>query len=337
MRGTSIRWAEGPIALTSSGTGKRPPIWGAGLVALAVVGVTIQLATQHASALGAVADHVAAVPSGDTYIRVTGNDKVGTASVSVSLENEPRNGIAWVDGNLVGYRPFEGYDGTDAFFYRITDELGHTSIARVTITISPSDAQPRAERDQVSVPSGESLPIDVLANDVLGDEPAEVHLVGGPSFGVASVDGLNQVVFTAPLDFSGHIDFSYQLIDADGDFSIATVSVVVECPGCAKDTLTISWDPPPEPVAGYRVMCGPSREALDIPVAELQVDENEPFARRPHFTFSPSTDLGIRPGGEVCIKVGAVRDARAVDWSRPLCVPTGHDQRAPRPDVAANR
>lgn len=323
---------------TSSGTGKRSRIWGAGLFALAMGAVAVlQFATKHASALGAVADRVNAVPSGDTYIRVTGNDEVGTAPVTVSLETDPQNGIAWVDGNLVAYRPFQGYDGTDAFFYRITDESGHSSIAEITITVSPNDARPGAEPDRVSGLSGESLLIDVLANDTLGDEPVAVHIVGTPSFGIASVDARNQVVFTSPLSFSGKSSFSYQLVDADGDFAIGTVSVAVECPSCATDALTISWDPPPRPVTGYRVVCGPSRDALDIPVAELQVDEDDPFARRPHVTFSPSTDLGVSLGNEVCIKVGAFADSQFLGWSEPLCAPMGPDRAPAQLDVTATR
>ncbi|MDT0554269.1 Ig-like domain-containing protein, partial [Urechidicola vernalis] len=188
-----------------------------------------------------------------TTIPVTYNDDFGgdgPSSTPIVIATVPTNGVATVDDNLtptdptddsIVYTPNANYNGTDTVVYTIEDSNGDTSNATVTITIESVNDLPTANADTVTVTEDSGVTsIDVTANDDFGGD--------GPSVGTISVvsgstveggtvvvndngtpnDPTDDLVAYQPkLDFYGSDTFDYKILDADGDDSVATVTVTV--------------------------------------------------------------------------------------------------------------
>ena len=107
-----------------------------------------------------------------------------------------------------------------------------------TVTIIP-DAQPTANDDNVSVCEGSSINADVLANDDFGGNgpsTGAVAITSNASNGVATVDNNgtandptdDSIDYTPNVGFTGMDMLSYEICDADGDCSTATLTITVE-------------------------------------------------------------------------------------------------------------
>ena len=121
------------------------------------------------------------------------------------------------------------------FGYRVADLEGNDSNVGL-ITIDLTAKAPVAGDDAGSVTAGDSVTIDVLANDVsFGGgalQPGSVTLVGAPAG--ASVDGAGLVtVPTQETDPTATLSFSYTVADAEGlvsNAALVTVAVASKAP-----------------------------------------------------------------------------------------------------------
>jgi hypothetical protein len=100
---------------------------------------------------------------------------------------------------------------------------------------------PTASDDSASVTAGQSVTIDVLANDGDSDgtlDASSVQVTSGPSTGSTSVDSsTGEITYTAPAGTSGDVTFTYSVADDDGATDTATVTVSVDA-----DTGTGTYD-----------------------------------------------------------------------------------------------
>lgn len=144
----------------------------------------------------------------------------------------------------------------------------------------------------------QKITVAVLNNDSgLQDTPLDVTVSGKPAHGTVSINGNNAITYTPDADYSGQENFSYRVTDADGDVSLATVTINVICAsGCteAASKVTLTWNPSPGDVLGYRVRYGTTagnatREISDV--AETTV------------TYDTADDLALAPGDRVCFRV----------------------------------
>jgi len=86
----------------------------------------------------------------------------------VEIITAPENGTASIEGDQIVYTPAEGYVGSDALQYVITDINGNTDTAWVFIRVEESDEEVvaiEAIPDQAEADAGASVIIDVLSND----------------------------------------------------------------------------------------------------------------------------------------------------------------------------
>ena len=126
----------------------------------------------------------------------------------------------------------------------------------------PTDHPPRAAADQLSLPEGGSVIVDVLANDSDPDgDPISLVSVGSPVHGSARRLG-DRVQFSAPADYVGQISFPYTIADAHGatDSAHVTISVLLVnasptfTPGPDQSVLE---DAGPQTTAGWAKNIGP--------------------------------------------------------------------------------
>jgi hypothetical protein len=160
---------------------------------------------------------------------------------SVGTVSAPVNGV-------VTFTPAAGFQGVATFKYIVRDTSGRTSnTANVTITVGPPPpALPTATNDVVAAVAGQSILIDLLANDfaAAGAPPIDrssVVISQFPTEGfLGSPDADGRVFYTPPPDFPGTSIFQYYFFDTDGrQSSTATVSVNVNAPPFATpDTVT---------------------------------------------------------------------------------------------------
>jgi Big-like domain-containing protein len=168
------------------------------------------------------------------------------------------------DGRIM-WTPRRGFTGKATVVYTATDGHGGAGRASVTIHVKrsaaapptstdtgkpspdtrpfpPSDQPrdpsvplpppgtnnpPRAVGDQVSLPEGGTLMIDVLANDSDPDgDQLSIVSVGSPERGTAKQVG-DRIQFSAPSDFVGDTSFAYSIADPAGASDQSRVSVSV--------------------------------------------------------------------------------------------------------------
>lgn len=144
---------------------------------------------------------------------------------------------------IINYTPGPNKTTPVSFSYQICTVVGTPACgqsALVTVTITPVNDGPQASPDAVSVKFGQSVLINVLANDNGGpNEVDSVTLVaGGVSSpapdGTAVIEG-NQIRYTAPAAgdpcSTSPATFTYLVQDGSGLQASGTVTVARTCPG----------------------------------------------------------------------------------------------------------
>ena len=125
-----------------------------------------------------------------------------------------------------------GQSVTDRFVYRLRDQAGAESLpAAVDVLIVGLDDAPQAGDDFFSIGVGQSILLDVLANDTDIDstiDPRTIEITASPGFGTVEVNETGVVRYTADPGFRGTDTFSYTVLDDSGNVSNeATVTVTV--------------------------------------------------------------------------------------------------------------
>jgi hypothetical protein len=168
-------------------------------------------------------------------INVLANDTDPDADVlTVQTVSTAENGATQVltDGSIE-YTPKTFFVGTDTFTYRISDGL---ATAEATVTVTVDNLTPLAVDDVAHVFAGESVLINLLANDTDGDDDVlSVTEVGTPAGGVVTDNGDGTISYLANLEFTGDDVFDYTIADGFGGTATASVTITVNGPGVDGD------------------------------------------------------------------------------------------------------
>ncbi len=171
---------------------------------------------------------------GSVNIDVKANDSdpdTPVADLTVEIVTDPGSGTAVVEADGTVTYTHNGDSATSDFFeYKLSDPEGGFDTARVDITINRGVGVPDAADDSAMVERGQSVTIDVKANDSDPDNTTDeltVTIETQPAHGTAGViDG--QVVYTHDGSDTTSDSFRYRLTDPDGNFDVATVFVTVK-------------------------------------------------------------------------------------------------------------
>lgn len=88
----------------------------------------------------AIADSVSIESGSSALISVLDNDLFNNIiDLTLTIESNPVHGTVSIIGNNIEYTPNTGFCGKDSFLYRITDTIGQTSTAIVTIGVTCED------------------------------------------------------------------------------------------------------------------------------------------------------------------------------------------------------
>ncbi len=166
-------------------------------------------------------------------IDVLANDTAASGQTldvsSLKITETPQHGTATVNASgSVTYAAASGYAGLDVFAYTVRDSLGARSQrAVVNIAVQPA---PVATNDLRTLAAGQSVTLDVLANDTSSGtlEAASITIAVQPLHGTAVVTN-GQVVYAPAAGYAGVDAFQYCVTDNLGSVSnVATVSLSVQ-------------------------------------------------------------------------------------------------------------
>ena len=118
----------------------------------------------NAVAFSAVGDLLAVNEDSQITLNLLINDQnPGNLSLNLELQSLPLYGQAQLNqgGELV-YTPNTDFYGTDHLTYSLTDMEGNTSIASVSISVSPVNDPPLAMNDSSSTAEDEPVTIQLL-------------------------------------------------------------------------------------------------------------------------------------------------------------------------------
>ncbi|MHC4560414.1 MAG: Ig-like domain-containing protein, partial [Planctomycetota bacterium] len=158
------------------------------------------------------------------------------------------------------FQPDEGYVGDVTFTYIATD--GELVSEPITVTITITNSLPEAANDTVTTDMGETVIIDVLAND--SDPDGDPITVGSFTYEGSGALVLNEdgtFTYTPGEDFSGEESFMYSASDPqiDAESTEATVTITVD----ATVDVTGEEPPPPAPVLPY-FPAAPGLERIEL-------------------------------------------------------------------------
>ncbi|GEM_PF-2214491 len=170
--------------------------------------------------------------SASNVISVLSNDSdpEGGALTVISVTS-PSHGTTNLVGNTIEYTPNADFSGSDSFSYTVSDPLGGTAMATVSVTVTAVNDPPVASADSATVEknSGPSF-VSVLANDTdIDGDPLVIASVGPASHGiVVIVGGGSGLTYQPASGYTGADSFTYTASDGKGGTASATVSVTVQ-------------------------------------------------------------------------------------------------------------
>lgn len=149
---------------------------------------------------------------------------------------ELANGVGGVvanngDGTLT-YTPNQDFNGTDDFFYTVTDGNGGTNTAAVTIEVTAVNDAPTAVDDSLAVDEDNDLTIsvndDLLSNDSDVDGDAfSLTANTDPGSGTLQDNGDGTFTYSPVANFNGTTTFTYTIEDGDQAGDTGTVTITV--------------------------------------------------------------------------------------------------------------
>lgn len=188
------------------------------------------------------AGNIAPIPMDDQYdmtkgsvLTVVGDDILSNDmdydgdDLSIVGFTQPENGVVVQnDDGGFSYIPNDGFEGYDVFEYTVTDGINE-STALITVSVFNPNEGPTAVDDILIIDAGSVVfrftPDDLKVNDIDGyGEGLEIIEYTQPGFGLLTSIPNGGFLFL-PQGNLGTTTFTYTVMDPDGKFDTATVTI----------------------------------------------------------------------------------------------------------------
>ncbi|MBI1244082.1 MAG: tandem-95 repeat protein, partial [Alphaproteobacteria bacterium] len=199
--------------------------------------------TASASASGNVsvdvADHAPVAPGGGVAgaanAPVTGQllatdadgDKL---TFSIAQNGAPAHGSVTInpDGSYT-YTPANGYNGADAFTYRVADGRGGVTTGTISVGVGSVNTPPVAQNGTAEGNEDTRISGRVAATDANGDALTfGIAQNGAPAHGSVTMNADGTYAYTPAANYNGTDSFTYTVSDGRGGISTGTVTVTID-------------------------------------------------------------------------------------------------------------
>ena len=231
-------------------------------------------------------------------VDVLTNDLDPAGTLAVTSVDVPDRGTATFTPSTVTYTPPAGFSGTATLGYTAVDDAGHHTGAAISVLVG---VPPSVPNKQTTVLDGQSVRIR-LPDTGQDGRPVSLTGIGPPQHGSAVINADGTVTYVPDPGFSGTDDFTYQVVDADGNVAQATVHVIVPPPpGPAPGPSPSPPGPAPGPSPSASASPSPSPSTSPSPSAPASPspsDRPQPGRTTPHPTTPhPTTPHHAAPSG----------------------------------------
>ncbi len=202
-----------------------------GGTAMATVSVTITASNDAPVADDETAAVLEDAPATAIPVLIGDTDIDGDALAIISVSAASRGTVAITGGGAgLTYQPDPDENGADAFTYRVSDGVGGSDVAAVSITIAPVNDAPVADDETLTVAEGAALTTVLVLvgdTDVEGDPLTIIAKTNGTKGAVTIAAGGTSVTYKPYAGFSGPNSFTYTISDGHGGTDIGTVTVTI--------------------------------------------------------------------------------------------------------------
>lgn len=269
-------------------------------------------------------------PSADSFAITLAEDDQAAATLSgtdaegdpltYTVVSAPGKGTLTGSGPDLTYRPSSNANGTDSFTYRVSDGALQSSLATVSITITPVSDAPVATAKSVTTPEDTSVPVLLAGTDADGDSltysivtaPGKGTLVGTPP----------NLTFQPAANLSGSDSFTFRVFDGVLYSNPATVSLTITAvndpPVATAKTVAVTEDTPiGVTLAGtdteggslsFTVLTQPTKGTLSGSAPNLTYSPALNATGADSFTFRVSDGSANSTAATVSLNITAVND-----------------------------
>jgi hypothetical protein len=183
-------------------------------------------------------------------IVLTGSDP-DNDPLTFSIAAAPGNGTLSGTPPNVTYTPVKDFNGTDRFFFTVSDGQVSSIPAQVEITVIPVNDPPTAVPDTLTVEEDTTINnpgnrVNVLLNDNDPDGDTLSVTSASASNGTTSILSNGNVAYSPRANYFGSDTISYTISDGKGGTAGSTVAVTVQgvpdAPVANNDTATVDED-----------------------------------------------------------------------------------------------
>ncbi|MFZ4664712.1 MAG: Ig-like domain-containing protein, partial [Caldilineaceae bacterium] len=157
-------------------------------------------------------------------ITLTATDVEGSA-LTYAFASQPAHGTVSLSGSMATYTPTANYNGRDSFTFTASDGSLTSTVATVSLTVTPVNDVPVASDGSATVAEDGVITVTLTATDVEGSA-LTYTLASQPAHGTASVNG-NIATYTPTADYNGRDSFTFTASDSSATSTPATVNVTV--------------------------------------------------------------------------------------------------------------
>ena len=188
-----------------------------------------------------VALNGSATTAEDIAVTITlGGSDVEGVTLTYAVVNGPAHGtLGAVNGNSVTYTPAANFNGTDTFTFRANDGASNSTVAVVTITVTPVNDPPTATDGAVTTVGNTALDILLSGADADGDT-LTYTLVGNPAHGTLGAVTGNRITYIPAPNYSGPDSFTFRANDGAANSNTATIAITVTTPSTPSYALAVS-------------------------------------------------------------------------------------------------
>ena len=198
------------------------------------------------------------------------SDVDGDKLVIMSTSQGTMGGIVSINlDNTLSYVPSKDFFGEESFSYTVSDGQGGSANGMVKVFVASVNDTPVAKPDNVVASQNVETLIDLGENDEGVGDGVQFSVISSPVNGSVAISENGVASYIPSADYFGGDEFSYQIVDNDGDVSFATVIIQIECTIKCSRLFNLTWDASTSTnVTSYKVYVGEAPDALDT-VIEL--------------------------------------------------------------------